>query len=138
MVTEAREEGGSRYGDLLIRIDTSDIHYRSPMAYPSEFMYGSRSAEVLRPGTKITLHIEESEHNAPPRKHRIKGYEWREFVGLKSGDTIHLAPSDHENYERRNDKLGSYFFPLISLLGVVLAFDGMRKQFAEQAASSNP
>lgn len=132
LVTEVREEGGSKYGDLVVKIDTSDIHYRSPMAYPSEFKYGARSAEALKPGTKIILHLEESEYNAPPRKHRIKGYKWREFVGLKSADTIHLEPSNHEKFERQNDKLGKYLFPLLSLLGVVLFFDGIRKISAKQ------
>ena len=127
LVTEAREEGGSKYGDLLIQISNSDIQYRSPMAYPSEFKYGSRSAENLRPGTRIVLQLEESEHKAPPRKHRIKGYKWREFVGLTSGDTIHLAPGNHEKYEQRNDNLGKYFLPLMCLLGAILAVDGIRK-----------
>lgn len=137
VVTEAREEGGSRYGDLLVQIDTSEIQYRSPMAYPSEFKYGSKTADALRPGTKIVLQLEESAHNTPPRKHRTKGYEWREFVGLRSGDTVHLAPVNHEKYEQRNDKLGKYSMPLLSLLGAVLVLDGIRKISAKRKTTSN-
>lgn len=126
-VADAREEGGSRYGDLVIQLEASDIRYRSPMAYPSGFKFGEETAEHLPPGTKVVLVLEKREFESPPRKHRIKGYHWHEFVGLSSGGVTHFSPRNHERYERRNDQLGKFTLPIISLLGAWLLFHGIFK-----------
>lgn len=133
IVADAREEGGSRYGDLVIKIESSKIHYRSPMAYPVGFKHGDETAELLKPGTQIVLLLEERQFNAAPRKHRIKGYEWHEFVGLSSGDVVHFSPKSHERYERRNNQLGKYLMPLIALMAAWLVVHEVRKPSTDSA-----
>ena len=126
-VVETRIEGITKHKDLLIRVDSSDLWYRSPMAYPSAFKYGSKTAESIPPGKYVTLIVEKSEYDAAPRKHRVKAYDWKGFVGLSSGNVSHLSPKNHQNWEQKNDTLAKYMLPVFSILSVCLIIISGRK-----------
>ncbi len=109
ILKEAKTEGMGSKQDLLIQLEGDDLWYRSPMSYPTKFTYGSNTQNILKSGSKIAFGIEALEHEEEPKKHRLNGYYWREFVQMKSQEVSHLTYDDHLAWDKNNDRLGRFF-----------------------------
>jgi len=120
-------EGIGSKQDLLIQLEGNDLWYRSPMSYPTKFTYGSSTKDRLESGSKVTLGIEELEHREEHKKHRLKGYYWREFVQMYSSEVSHLTYEDHLTWDKNNDKLGRILVSFLALGGLYLLIQGAYK-----------
>ena len=125
IVKEVKTEGLGRKQDLLIKLEDDELWYRSPLSYSSAFKYGTETVNHLKPDTLVSISIKEVDHSDEPRRHRLKGYLWKEFVSLHSSNDIHLAYEDHISWDRNNDRLARLSLPIMSILGLVLFVNGL-------------
>lgn len=127
----SNEKGHKGDGDLLIELRGSEVRYRSDNPYPSKFRSGSKTPDVVKVGTVVVLDVEKDETLRKPRMHRIRGYLWREFVGLEADGIVHLAPADHYAWHEENRRVGSWLIPGMALLGLIAVIGGYRKRLKE-------
>lgn len=118
------EKGHKGDPELVVSLDGTDVRMRSSHPYPSKFRFGSRTPDHLRSGERVTFLLHRSELERAPRKHRLHNYRWREFVGMSGESSVHLTPENHESWHQGNRAMGRVFFPILSLVGMFLFFQG--------------
>lgn len=132
------ERGHKRDVDLVVTLQGDNVRLRSSSPYPSKFRFGSRTPKEIKQGDRVTFILNRSEMEDAPRRNRVHGYLWREFVGMSTPTAVHLTPEDHERWHLDNQKISRYLYPALCLCGVYLIVIGYRvKRRSQQGGRAN-
>ena len=110
-------------GSLLVLILYNDtIQYHSASPYASKYKYKSKTLDYLPESTEVILTLEKEDAISPPKQNVITKQYWKNIVGLKTRNDIHLSPNDYKEWYVENWKTGTWMGPILTAVGLCILY----------------